>query len=103
MNLKDLDPASGRAGEQPARSDQQGSFTDAGVVVWFQTTNLAETVEVESTTTSENHGLANPVKHERKNQTGVDLRVNSKDAAARLMKGMSHAIELCGGKKSATF
>ena len=103
VNLKDLDPASGRAGEQPARSDQQGSLTDAGVVVWFQTTNLAETVEVESTTTSENDGLANPVKHERKNQTGVDLRVNSKDAAARLMKGMSHAIELCGGKKSATF
>jgi hypothetical protein len=77
LNFRDLDPASAKLTEQPAGSDQDANYTDGGVFVDFQTTNLAKSVEV-----------------------NVKSSVPTEDVATRLETAMSRAIALCGGKKS---
>ena len=78
--------------EQPVESDQYFSYTDGGVLVAFQTTNLDNSVElkVKSSVPTEIPG----------HTSGIGLLINGKDLATRWLKAMSHAIALCGGKKS---
>jgi hypothetical protein len=92
LNLRDFDPTTAKLTEQPAGSDQYANYSDSGVLVGFQTTNLAKSVEV---TEKSSAPTGQPVYW-----SAISLRVSSKDAATRLMKAMSHAIALCGGKKS---
>jgi hypothetical protein len=100
VNFKDLDPASGKAADLSAGSAQSGSWSARAMAVGFQTSNLAQLVEFKYTTSIQ---LTNYLSPEDGYKTGMSLAVNGEDAASRLMKAMSHAIALCGGKKSTTF
>jgi hypothetical protein len=103
LNLKDIDPGSGTASDSPAFSDQNSTTGYQGAVVSFQTTNLSQSIEVSSTTTNVSNGQLLLTSQANINETSVTLRVTNKDAADRLLKAISHAVLLCGGKKSTAF
>jgi len=100
VKVGDLDPASAKLTEVAGRSDQAGTFGPAGFAIGYNTTNLAQLIEVDRTIRSSHPGSQPEFKQSNEQSSGISLRVSNKDIATRLMKAMSHAVELCGGKKS---
>jgi len=80
VNLRDVDPTTIHV------NNVNQNFS-----VGFQTTNLANVIDVNGSTPSGNRSYK---------ATGMVLRVDSNDVATRLMKALLHATSLCGAKKS---
>lgn len=89
VDLADLDPSASKVDAMPPYSDSNGSLTYPFFFVDLSGRNLAKVV------TWHVPGFPPAM------QSNARLEVTTQELAARLANAAVHAIELCGGKKSA--
>ena len=98
INLENIDPASVKLSENAPGSGQAGHWSAWGYSVFMQTTDLSETILRSKRTSQTSKGTeTQPDVHDR----GYSIMISEKEIGERLVKALSHAVELCGGKHSA--
>lgn len=97
VNLGDIDPSSMKLTEKNVSNMGAQTASESGVRIDVETTNLAKTI---AKTAEQELGGKQDQPHTF-HVSSFRLFLSDKDVGARFEKALSHAIELCGGKKSA--
>lgn len=97
LSLGDLNPSSVKVGQWSANgSDSSPDY----FYIEFQTTNLVKSIVADRSPVVSNNGTT-VVQGVTDQESGSALQVSSKEVADRIAAALVHAIELCGGRKSA--
>ena len=89
FNLVEIDPSSISYVANESGSDQNASWTHSGYIVLMTTHDLAKKIMVSSSDGSQRQA------------NSISIDVSEKEMTSRLVQALTHAVELCGGKKSA--
>jgi hypothetical protein len=89
VDLSDLDPMSANVSAPQTYSDQNGTITYPYVIVTIASRNFAKVVTFVAANGSS------------QSMSNLSLAVDTQGIGVRLANAFTHAIQLCGGKKSA--
>lgn len=106
LNLGDIDPSSVKYSAAEGGSDQYATWSTSGYIVRAATSNLDKKIthtSQSSGTCYANNGDATPRNDgpKRDQVSQIEFFVADGDIATRIAHAMTHAVELCGGQKSA--
>jgi PEGA domain len=106
LNLGDIDPSSVKYSAAEGGSDQYATSSTSGYIVRVATSNLDKKIahsSQSSGTCYANNGDATPRNDGPKQDqvSQIEFFVADGDIATRIAHAMTHAVELCGGQKSA--
>jgi alpha-D-ribose 1-methylphosphonate 5-triphosphate synthase subunit PhnI len=101
LNLADIDPSSVKLVPNEAGADKYANWSASGYSVILNTRNYQKAISWkvasrENFTEGTAEGL-----EQNAQQSEFRLDVSDDATGARLVKALSHAVDLCGGKKSA--
>lgn len=99
IDLRQVDPSSVKVSAMKGESSPNAQSTASGFKIALQTTNLAKSVTVSATEYEDSTGTSRTTA--ARQTSGVALDVSDSHIADRLVTALTHAVELCGGQKSA--
>jgi hypothetical protein len=105
LNLADIDPSSVNSTPNEAGADQNASWAAWGYAVRMATRNLDKKIvrTTRGTATSNTTGQVTSQSQDSPEYpiSNIEIDVSDGDIASRIAHALTHAVELCGGKKSA--